>query len=56
MPVSAEVSVVSAIAGSGRRSSREAADELGGDVLGVGGAAAVAEEQDFPSGAQRRHQ
>jgi hypothetical protein len=30
-----------------------AADKLGGDVRGIGGAAAVAEEQDFMSGLKR---
>ena len=45
--------MVSAIAGERRAIVDEAADEFGGDVLGVGGAAAVAGEQHLAAVAQR---
>ena len=54
MLVSAELSVVSAIAGSGGAVEQVAVGELGRQVLGVGGAAAVAEEEQRLAPAQRR--
>ena len=55
MAVRLEVSAHRAIAENGRRSSQEAADELGGEVLRLGGAAAVADgEQPAAAGEHRR--
>ncbi len=52
--VSAEVSVVSAIAAIGGPVGLVADDQLGGDVLAVRGAAAIAEQQQLAARAQAR--